>query len=107
EELPSSVQYASDAYLALQGADACLILTEWEEFASLDLDRVRTLLRYPIVVDGRNLFDPVKMEAADLNYYSVGRADVVRDGRIRQLKPAPVAINSATPARTNIEERAA
>ena len=94
EELPATVQFASDPYLALRGADACLILTEWEDFANLDLERVRKLLRYPIVVDGRNLFDPARMEAADLNYYSVGRADVVREGRPAPLKPVPVEIDA-------------
>jgi UDPglucose 6-dehydrogenase len=96
EELPSTVQFASDPYQALQGADACLMLTEWEDFMALDLDRVRKLLRYPIVIDGRNLFNPAQMEAADLNYYSVGRADVVRERRVSRLKPAPVELDSPT-----------
>ena len=73
----SSVKFASGPYEALEGADACLVLTEWEDFAALDLDRVKKLLHYPIVVDGRNLFKPTSMEAAGLNYYSVGRPDVV------------------------------
>jgi UDPglucose 6-dehydrogenase len=107
EELPSAVQFASDSYQALEGADACLILTEWEDFAALDLDRVRRLLRYPIVIDGRNLFNPAQMEAADLNYYSVGRADVVRDGRIAGLKSAPVAINTVMPLTDPINEHRA
>jgi UDPglucose 6-dehydrogenase len=71
------VRFAQDAYEALRGADACLVLTEWEEFATLDLARVKKLLRYPIVIDGRNLFNPASMEAAGLNYLSVGRPDVV------------------------------
>jgi UDPglucose 6-dehydrogenase len=73
----NTVRFASGAYEALDGADACLVLTEWEDFAALDLGRVKKLLRYPIVVDGRNLFDPALMEAAGLNYYSIGRPDVV------------------------------
>ena len=72
-----AVKFASGPYEALEGADACLVLTEWEDFAALDLARVKQLLRYPIVVDGRNLFKPALMEAAGLNYYSVGRPDVV------------------------------
>jgi UDPglucose 6-dehydrogenase len=71
------VLFAQDSYEALEGADACLVLTEWEDFAALDLARIKKLLRYPIVIDGRNLFSPAKMEAAGLNYYSVGRPDVV------------------------------
>jgi UDPglucose 6-dehydrogenase len=83
----SPVRFASGAYEALEGADACLVLTEWEDFAALDLGRVKQLLRYPIVVDGRNLFQPDLMEAAGLNYYSVGRPDVVGE--------RPVAIKAA------------
>ena len=88
EELPRSVTFARDAYEALPGADACLILTEWEDFAALDLARVKRLLRYPIVIDGRNLFKPAQMEAAGLNYYSVGRPDVVGERRAPSRKLA-------------------
>jgi len=73
----SAVKFAESAYEALEGADACLILTEWEDFAALDLARVKALLHYPIVIDGRNLYKPAMMEAVGLNYYSVGRPDVV------------------------------
>ncbi len=73
EVLDSSVEYAAGPYEAATGADALLILTEWEEFAALDLDRLHKLLRYPIVLDGRNLYDPATMSAHGLSYYSVGR----------------------------------
>jgi UDPglucose 6-dehydrogenase len=81
EEFGDSIRFAADPYAALQGADACLVLTEWEDFAALDLDRMKKSLRYPIVLDGRNLFKPAAMEAAGLNYYSVGRPDVVGERR--------------------------
>lgn len=71
------VHFAKSPYEALRGADACLILTEWDDFATLDLQRMSRLLRYPIVVDGRNLFDPQKMAAAGFHYYSIGRPDIV------------------------------
>jgi UDPglucose 6-dehydrogenase len=88
EELPKdSVKFAADPYEALKGADACLVLTEWEDFGALDLARMKGLLRYPIVVDGRNLFNPANMEAAGLNYYSIGRPDVVGGRRDLPLKP--------------------
>ena len=74
--LNDSISYAPDAYAAAKGADALLILTEWKEFASLDLPRLRELLNYPIVLDGRNLYSPQDMAQAGLNYYSVGRATV-------------------------------
>jgi len=94
----SPVRFASGAYEALEGADACLVLTEWEDFAALDLGRVKKLLRYPIVVDGRNLFQPALMEAAGLNYYSVGRPDVVGE--------RPVAIKAALKEAANQNEAA-
>ena len=53
-----------------------LILSDWAEFAGLDLQRIRTALAYPIVVDGRNLFDPATMASHGFQYYSVGRLDV-------------------------------
>ena len=81
EELPDSVKFAQDPYEAIQGADACLVLTEWEDFAALDVNRIKNLLRYPIVIDGRNLFRPAVMAAAGINYYSVGRPDVVGERR--------------------------
>jgi UDPglucose 6-dehydrogenase len=71
--LNSSIEYASDAYEAARGADALLILTEWDEFTSLDLDRLHRQLKYPIVIDGRNLYDPGSMAAHGFTYYSVGR----------------------------------
>jgi UDPglucose 6-dehydrogenase len=83
----STVKFAGNPYEAIEGADACLILTEWEDFAALDLARMKSLLRYPIVVDGRNLFEPGMMEAAGLNYYSVGRPDVAGEH--------PASINAA------------
>ena len=73
EVLNGSVQFAADAYQAARGADALLILTEWEEFASLDMDRLQQELKYPIVIDGRNLYDPEMMAARGFTYYSVGR----------------------------------
>ena len=68
------LEYAEDPYTAMAGCDALLILTEWREFASLDLTRVRRLLKYPIVIDGRNLYEPNQITAAGLTYYCVGRA---------------------------------
>ena len=96
-ELAGSVKFAGDPYDALHGADACLVLTEWEDFAALDLARVKTLLRYPIVVDGRNLFKPAQMEAAGINYYSVGRPDMVGERRaaVRERITAEIKIQAS------------
>ena len=80
EVVPSDITFANSAYEAAHGADALLILTEWEEFASLDLDRLNRELKYPIVIDGRNLYDPEVMAAHGFTYYSVGRAAAHPDG---------------------------
>jgi UDPglucose 6-dehydrogenase len=80
EAISSNLKYASSAYEAASGADALLILTEWEEFANLDLNRLNQELKYPIVIDGRNLYDPEVMAAHGFTYYSVGRAASHPDG---------------------------
>jgi UDPglucose 6-dehydrogenase len=71
-----SVRFAEDAYEAAHRADALLILTDWEEFADLDLKRLREELRYPVIIDGRNLYSPEQMAKAGFIYASVGRPDV-------------------------------
>lgn len=70
------ITYANSPYEAANKADALLLLTDWPEFATLDLHRLHAALAYPIVVDGRNLFDPAEMAEHGFQYYSVGRADV-------------------------------
>jgi UDPglucose 6-dehydrogenase len=77
----SHLRYASDIYEAAKDADALLILTDWTEFAELDLRRLNQLLRYPIIVDGRNLYDPAVMSDHGFTYVSVGRpvANPVRE----------------------------
>ena len=74
-EMPESavMKYATDAYAAAENADAVLILTDWSEFAALDLGRLKHALRYPILLDGRNLYDPDEVAAKGLTYVSVGR----------------------------------
>jgi UDPglucose 6-dehydrogenase len=71
--LPATVEYAVTPYDAARGADALLILTEWEEYAQLDLARLARELKYPIVVDGRNLYEGSAMTQHGFTYYSVGR----------------------------------
>jgi UDPglucose 6-dehydrogenase len=80
EVLHSNVEFVSNAYEAAAGADALLILTEWEEFATLDLRQINSRLRYPIVIDGRNLYNPETMAAHGFTYYSVGRAPALPEG---------------------------
>ena len=72
-ELPE-LDVAPSVYDALEGAHCMVVCTEWDEFRSLDLDRAKELLAHPIVVDGRNLFDPAEMKAKGFVYYGTGRA---------------------------------
>jgi len=71
--LKAGVVFASNPYEAARGADALLILTDWEEFAKLDWKRMRNQLKDPIVIDGRNLHDPAAMAEEGFTYYSMGR----------------------------------
>jgi UDPglucose 6-dehydrogenase len=69
------VQYCSDAYEALQGADGVVILTEWNEFRALDLARVKAALKTPLMVDLRNIYRPSLMAEAGFSYVSIGRKE--------------------------------
>lgn len=71
--LLDSVEYCRDSYDAADGADVVAIVTEWSEFAALDLERLRGCMRSPHMVDLRNLIDPVRARAAGLNYMGIGR----------------------------------
>jgi len=70
----NSIQYCKDPYAVATGADALLIVTEWDEFRQLDLDRVKSLMRRPVIVDGRNIFDPKAMRDRGFVYRGVGRS---------------------------------
>jgi len=91
------VSYGENPYDAAAGADALLILTDWGEFATLELDRLRALMAYPIVIDGRNLYDPAAMSAAGFIYYSIGRPAVAADKRI---ETGVSVLAAAAPVRT-------
>lgn len=65
----------ADRIQAVKGADALVIVTEWKEFRTIDFDWLRGQLRTPVIVDGRNLFDPVDAKAAGFLYYAIGRGE--------------------------------
>jgi UDPglucose 6-dehydrogenase len=67
------MKYAKDAYEAAEDVDALLILTDWSEFKHLDLAKVNSTMRYPIIIDGRNMFDPTVMAHNNFTYVSIGR----------------------------------
>ncbi|HEB79925.1 MAG TPA: UDP-glucose/GDP-mannose dehydrogenase family protein, partial [Rhodospirillales bacterium] len=73
KELMAGVQWSQNAYEAMEGADALAILTEWNEFRSLDLERVKDLLSSPVMVDLRNIYNPDEMAKAGFQYSCIGR----------------------------------
>ena len=76
KKLLDGVDFRTGAYDAMDGADAVVILTEWNEFRALDLKRVRALLRSPTVIDLRNIYKPADMAEAGFYYFSIGRRSV-------------------------------
>jgi len=75
-KLMPDLVYCEDAYGAIEGAEAVIIVTEWNEFRSLDLPRIRRLMKQPVVVDLRNIYGPDEMAKAGFRYFSIGRAAV-------------------------------
>ncbi|HET7605626.1 MAG TPA: UDP-glucose/GDP-mannose dehydrogenase family protein [Sphingomicrobium sp.] len=73
EKVFSGIEFASDAYSAAAGADALVIVTEWDEFRALDLDKIAGSLKGKVLVDLRNVYDRVEAEQAGLVFYGVGR----------------------------------
>ena len=63
---------------ALQGADALIVLTEWKAFWSPDFSKIKAAITTPAIFDGRNIYDPLEVEAAGLAYYGIGRGRSIR-----------------------------
>ncbi|MGE5314048.1 MAG: UDP-glucose dehydrogenase family protein [Acidobacteriota bacterium] len=76
--LGDAITYAQSEFAALEGADALLVLTEWNEFRNPDFERLRSALKEPIVFDGRNIFSPEKMQQLGFTYFSIGRRAVIQ-----------------------------
>jgi UDPglucose 6-dehydrogenase len=76
KELLPGCAFAEDSYDCATDADALVIVTEWDAFRALDLDRLKSLLRQPLIVDFRNIYKPAEMAAKGFGYYSIGRASV-------------------------------
>jgi len=72
-QLGARVKYAPHAYDALEGADALAIVTEWLEYRNPDFGKIKSLMAQPLIVDGRNLYDPVKLGRLGFTYDSIGR----------------------------------
>ncbi|MBD3369462.1 nucleotide sugar dehydrogenase [Candidatus Fermentibacteria bacterium] len=73
--LGDSIDYADSNYAALKGADALMVATEWTEFREPDFQRMMDLMKAPVVFDGRNIFNPIKLRDMGYTYYGVGRGE--------------------------------
>jgi UDPglucose 6-dehydrogenase len=93
--LSGNIGFAENAYATAENSNALLILTDWTEFAELDLDRLRELLHYPVVIDGRNLYRPEVMQQHGFHYLSVGRTAVAP----KVLAPREAALDRAIATR--------
>jgi UDPglucose 6-dehydrogenase len=82
-----NLSYASDPYTAACKCDAVLILTEWKEFAHLDLEKLRSVVKYPIVIDGRNLYQPKDMARSSFIYHSIGRSVAIPESMSHVEEP--------------------
>lgn len=76
KEILKDVEYCNDPYEVSAGADALIILTEWNEFREIDMDKIRDSLKTPLVIDGRNIYNPEEMKQKGISYASIGRSDV-------------------------------
>jgi UDPglucose 6-dehydrogenase len=78
KKLLEGVEWCAGAYETMPGADALVLITEWTEFRALDMERVKALLKEPVVVDLRNIYDPAEMAAAGFRYACIGRPGAPR-----------------------------
>ena len=76
KKLLTGVTYCKNSYEAVKGADCIAIITEWKEFKELDMKKVKKLLKYPVIIDGRNIYDPQQMTKMGFVYKSIGIPEV-------------------------------
>jgi UDPglucose 6-dehydrogenase len=88
------VELCTDAYTVATDADALILLTQWSEFRRLDLDRMCQSMRYPLLVDGRNLYDPAEMLSRGFNYQPIGRPVPIEDSGVRSEWTYPESVLS-------------
>jgi len=72
-ELGDQIIYCQDAYEAVEGADCVVLMTEWNEFKELDWQKVKDIMKQPIILDGRNIYDPDKLKGLGFKYTGIGR----------------------------------
>jgi len=96
EPLFSGIEFADDAYAAADGADALVIVTEWDEFRALDLDRIAKGMRGRVIVDLRNVYDRSEAEEAGFEYYGLGRGRIGGNGaRLKLVSNGDAGVKAA------------
>ena len=73
KQIFTGVVYCEDPYAVAKDSDALLILTEWNEFKELDFKKIKSLMKNPLVIDGRNIYNPEEMKKLNFKYISIGR----------------------------------
>lgn len=69
-----AMEIFEDVYKMADGCDALIVVTPWNEFKQLELEKAKSLLRTPVILDGRNIYDPARMQEVDFTYRAIGRA---------------------------------
>ena len=77
KEILNDVEFCNNPYDAAKDADALLILTEWNEFKELDLKKIKSQMNNPLIIDGRNIYNPEELRKEGFTYTSIGRKDMV------------------------------
>ena len=72
--LPENIEYVNNSYEACTGADAVILMTEWNQYRALDLDKIGGLMREKVFIDLRNVYEPEKLKKKGFSYTGVGRA---------------------------------
>jgi UDPglucose 6-dehydrogenase len=89
-----NITYCADAYQTASGADAILILTEWDEFRQMDWNRVLSAVEQPLVIDGRNIFSPEEITQHGFRYVSIGRVDALPSQSFVREKIDPLSVHA-------------
>ncbi len=84
------VEFCEDAYAAAAGAEALVLVTDWNEFKQLDMARLKAAMAYPLFIDGRNIHDPEQLRRVGFEYYGVGRGQSPEAGNGRVTRPTQV-----------------
>ena len=75
KEILNDVEYCENPYDAAENADALLILTEWDEFKEMDMEKIKSLMKHNLIIDGRNIYNADDVKKEGFNYISIGRRE--------------------------------